>query len=100
MSIKDFVLILNGGPLRQGPFSVPIIDATGLTGLYQLTFESYIGLATGPPTADNQGGSTMSGPNTAPITESLKKQGLKLDRRVAPIQKLIVDHIDKTPTEN
>jgi len=31
---------------------------------------------------------------------SLKKQGLVLDRRKVPYEKLVVDHIEKTPTEN
>jgi uncharacterized protein (TIGR03435 family) len=31
---------------------------------------------------------------------SLKKQGLRLEKRRVPYEKLVVDHIEKTPTEN
>ena len=46
----------------------------------------------GPPPADPSGNST--------IAEALGKQGLKLEKTKAMVQQLIVDHVEKTPTEN
>ena len=34
------------------------------------------------------------------ISPSLEKQGLRLERTTVPVEKLIVDKLDKTPTEN
>jgi len=47
-----------------------------------------------PTAADPCGDTTMA------AMSSLKKQGLVLDRRKVPYEKLVVDHIEKTPTEN
>jgi uncharacterized protein (TIGR03435 family) len=32
--------------------------------------------------------------------EGLKKLGLQLDQRKAPVEVLVVDHLEKAPTEN
>jgi uncharacterized protein (TIGR03435 family) len=32
--------------------------------------------------------------------EGLKKLGLQLDQRKAPVEVLVVDHMEKAPTEN
>lgn len=45
------------------------------------------------PTASDPGGS-----NT--IYSSVEKLGLRLEERKAPVEQLIVDHMEKTPTEN
>ena len=41
-----------------------------------------------------------SDPSGSSIQVSLGKQGLKLLRKNAPLEKLVIDHIEKTPTEN
>ena len=86
----------------------PLIDATGLTGKYdldiQLTEEDYrammirAALSAGmqlPPQAlqalDSGGGS---------LSAALKPLGLKLDSRKAPVEMLVVDSALKTPAEN
>lgn len=50
--------------------------------------------ANGPATAADPGGSGSS------LNDALGSMGLKLESRKAPIDQLIVDHIEKTPTEN
>jgi uncharacterized protein (TIGR03435 family) len=34
------------------------------------------------------------------VYAAVQKDGLKLERRRAPVQQLIVDHVEKTPTDN
>ncbi|MFZ0961971.1 MAG: TIGR03435 family protein, partial [Terriglobia bacterium] len=34
------------------------------------------------------------------VFASVKKLGLKLEPRKAPVEQLVIDHVEKTPTEN
>jgi uncharacterized protein (TIGR03435 family) len=69
--------------------SRPVIDQTGLTGLYDFTLHWAFS------TAD-----TENGDNAASFREALKNQlGLELKPARAPIDILIVDHVDH-PSEN
>jgi uncharacterized protein (TIGR03435 family) len=92
----------------------PVVDMTGLKGEYQVTLE----LALGDLTHAVQGagipipGATVSLGSAAPgvlgasepsgssIFTSVQKLGLKLDARKAPIPFIVIDHYEKTPTEN
>ncbi len=53
--------------------------------------------AAGRPEA--AGPATESTPTTS-IFQSLQKLGLKLDPRKSAIEFLVIDHVNKTPTEN
>jgi uncharacterized protein (TIGR03435 family) len=46
------------------------------------------------------GGLNMSEPSGGSIAQAIQKLGLKLDARKIPIETLIVDQIEKTPTED
>jgi uncharacterized protein (TIGR03435 family) len=84
----------------------PVIDETGLTGFYNFTLEF------SPEDMANMKGGVMRmagpseagpAPEAAPggsIFQSVQKLGLKLEPRKAPIEFLVVDHVEKTPTEN
>jgi uncharacterized protein (TIGR03435 family) len=68
----------------------PVLDATGLKGKYDFTL-SWAGSTTVVPESDN-------GPT---IFSALQNQlGLKLEPKKAPAEVLVIDHIEKTPTEN
>ena len=68
----------------------PVNDATGLKGKYDFILKWIEDR--GRPSADD------SGPN---IFEALQAQlGLKLESKKAMVDVLVVDHIEKTPTEN
>jgi uncharacterized protein (TIGR03435 family) len=103
----------------------PVIDATNLTGFYKMTMELPMevyrnsalnrpmpadvaaGLGTTPfsrsgtaaPAGDTPTG-TASDPAGKVIFSAVEKLGLKLERRKAPIETLIIEHIEKNPTEN
>jgi uncharacterized protein (TIGR03435 family) len=104
------ILQMGGGEGRQ------VVDMTGLKGNYQVAVD--ISLADIMAMARAQGvnlpmappGGGAAGAPTAPeasdpgggssVFASVKKLGLKLEPRKAPVEQLVVDHVEKTPTEN
>jgi uncharacterized protein (TIGR03435 family) len=101
MSLDDFVTRLNRTEVHSGHLALPVVNRTGLDGLYQITVETYMGLATWPP--DDTGDSALPTPPSAgagPFLESLARQGLHLERRTAPMKRVFIDSIEKLPSEN
>jgi uncharacterized protein (TIGR03435 family) len=87
----------------------PVVDMTGLAGVYdfvlQLTPEDYramlIRSAISAGVSLPQEALHWADGNTADsLAASLESLGLKLERRKAPIETLIVDKASKTPTAN
>ena len=96
----------------------PVIDLTELKGSYQLALDLSMdeirnvartagivapGLAGGgdpgkPP--GSEGAPTASDPSGGSIFASVQQLGLKLEPRKAPLDFIVVDHAEKTPTEN
>lgn len=95
----------------QGMVGRPVRDATGLSGKYdfELSFAPTAGqslMPGGPPIRlpppggpDSAGAAPEdSGPT---IFAALQDQlGLKLESKKGPVDTLVIDHIEKTPTEN
>jgi uncharacterized protein (TIGR03435 family) len=93
-----------------------VVDMTGLKGYYAVSIELSIadlmsvarssGMAPPPP----PGGSASAGAGPAAaasdpgggtsILQSVEQMGLKLEQRKAPVEQLMIDHVEKTPTEN
>lgn len=102
----------------QGMVGRPVNDATGLKGKYdfELTFSgSGSGMLLGrgmmpggppPPPPGGPGGPgapvEISPDDSGPtIFTALQEQlGLKLDAKKGPVEIVVIDHIEKTPTEN
>lgn len=93
----------------------PVVDMTGLKGKYQVALDISLGDLTHavqgagipiPGATVSLGSSAGPGvlgasePSGSSIFTSVQKMGLKLDARKAPIAFLVIDHYDKTPTEN
>jgi uncharacterized protein (TIGR03435 family) len=79
----------------------PVVDMTNIQGQYDFDLlfspESTVGMM--PPPGGERPSSTPS--EGAPsIYDSVERYGLKLEPRKAPMEILIVDHIERTPTEN
>ena len=75
---------------------LPIVDQTGLTGRYDyfLDINAYV-----TPEMRNQAGPPLEAPSI--IASALQEQlGLKVDAKKMPMEVLIVDKMEKTPTEN
>jgi uncharacterized protein (TIGR03435 family) len=91
-----------------------VVDMTDLKGSYEVGIDFSVadlmamvqaqGIDVGGAAA---GAAGAAGANTAPtpgggtsITDAVQALGLKLESRKAPLEQLIVDHIEKTPTGN
>jgi uncharacterized protein (TIGR03435 family) len=87
----------------------PVVNMTGLTGRYdfdlEFTQEDYMAMlirsaiaagVTLPPEALRM----LSGSSGDSLLNALEKLGLKLENRKAPLEVLVIDHIEKAPTEN
>ena len=74
----------------------PVIDETGLKGRYDLT----VNLAKYASEMQPGAGAVPPDPLSL-ITAALEGElGLKLESRKMPLDQIVVDHIEKTPTEN
>ena len=72
----------------------PVLDRTGLTGRFDFTLEF-------APTGMFARISPDDGVSGPLLANALEKQlGLKLERTKGPSKVLVIDHIEKTPTEN
>jgi uncharacterized protein (TIGR03435 family) len=76
------------------PLSSPIIDMTGLDGRYHVTLKVSSGSFIGVDPAD------MESLTLKAFNDGLQKIGLKLESRKGSIETIVVDHVEKTPTEN
>lgn len=75
----------------------PLMDATGLTGKYDYT----IFWSTTATDAVRRGTPATDDPDGPSIFDAVQDQlGLKIEKRKGPVQMLVVDHIEKKPTEN
>jgi uncharacterized protein (TIGR03435 family) len=75
----------------------PLTDATGLTGKYDYTI-----LFSRPATTAALGFNPAADPGDGlSIFDAVQEQlGLKIEKRKSPTQMLVVDHVEKKPTEN
>lgn len=87
----------------------PVVDMTGLQGQYEFdlvfapeTMHGMPGpLRAGPPPGDG-GAAPAEAPAEAAdtISDAVQRYGLKLEPRKAPVEIVVVDHIEREPTEN
>ncbi|MDR3700045.1 MAG: TIGR03435 family protein [Candidatus Sulfopaludibacter sp.] len=88
LSMEEFAAILSR-LVRQ-----PVTNATGLTAKYDFTLSwamEGMALPGSAPSSD-------SGPT---IFAALQEQlGLKLEQKKGPVDRIVIDHIDKAPSEN
>jgi uncharacterized protein (TIGR03435 family) len=94
----------------------PIVDQTGLKGKYSLVLEfrredlMALAAAMGQAPAAGGDGAGAPGSGAAPaaadpsggssIFKSMDKLGLKLESTKAPVAMMVIDHVEKVPTEN
>jgi uncharacterized protein (TIGR03435 family) len=69
----------------------PVVDMTGLTGVYDFKLEW----------VPDESKSTAGGPSGPSIFTALQEQlGLRVRARKVPLEILVVDHVEREPTEN
>ncbi len=122
-----FISINNGSPLARtvakgfsmGEFAArlgqmlrhPVIDKTGLTGRYDFNLEFTMDPASLPPPPPLPGGGAPPPPPPPAAAEAVapgstiesaveKQLGLKLTKSKAPLDVIVVDHAERTPTAN
>jgi uncharacterized protein (TIGR03435 family) len=91
----------------------PVVDETGLKGNYQMVLDltiddlraaaksAGVAIPGGPGAGDSKSpGDAASTPGGGGILGSIAAMGLKIETRKAPIDVIIIDHIEKAPTEN
>jgi uncharacterized protein (TIGR03435 family) len=88
-----------------GSIDRPVVDMTGIEGYYDGALDvSLADMAAMAKSgeADRAAGVIAADPNggALPLTEAIQELGLKLESRTAPVEQLIVDHVEKTPTGN
>jgi len=54
----------------------------------------------GPGTAPAGGAPAASDPSGTSIFQAVQQLGLRLEPRKAPVETIIIDHVEKAPTEN
>jgi uncharacterized protein (TIGR03435 family) len=113
ISMEGFAKMMNRLMSAGGTSSKQVVDMTGLKGNYSLSFElslaelmaiaqnSGLNIPRQGPAPDPAAVASASDPvGGSSIYESVQALGLKLESRTAPVLKLVVDHAEKTPTEN
>ncbi len=85
----------------------PVVDMTGLTGLYQMSLDPSPddmrnmmrshGMNVRPPAAPADDAADTSGSS---MFTAVQQYGLKLESRKASLEVIVVDHLEKSPTEN
>jgi uncharacterized protein (TIGR03435 family) len=82
--------------------SRPVIDATALQAKYDFTL-TYLPEGA-PPPDPGSGGGTPTVPEAEPLPDifgAVQAQlGLKLEPKKGPVETIVVDHVEKTPTGN
>lgn len=105
MTLKGLALMLTS---LGGGNGRPVVDMTGLTGHYELAVD--FSLSDLVASLHDQGidipvrpggGSDASEPGgDSTVSDALAKLGLKLEKSKAMIEQLVIDHVEKLPTEN
>jgi uncharacterized protein (TIGR03435 family) len=87
--------------LLTGQAGGPVANLTGLTGKYDVSLYWVAGHAL-PAAAPAAGGAPLPESEPGPTLEqALQDQlGLRLEQKKGPMEFLVVDHLEKTPTEN
>jgi uncharacterized protein (TIGR03435 family) len=111
MTMSGFADMLTQFSMLGGAGDKQVVDMTDLKGNYEVAFDFNLsdliamaraqGMdvpagagATSPIAASDPGGASST------LFAAVSALGLKLEQRKAPIEQLIIDHIEKAPTEN
>jgi uncharacterized protein (TIGR03435 family) len=90
----------------------PVVDMTELKGNYQVTLDlsmddlkniaraAGMTMPGGPGGNGGQGLADASDPSGSTIFVSIQQMGLKLEARKAPLPFIVIEHLQKSPTEN
>lgn len=99
ISIPELVLVLTTNVDR------PVLDKTGLTGLYQFKVElppdaRAVRMMIAAGTTTTVKGTPLTDPTGISVFKALEGLGLKLEQRRSPVDVVVVDKLNATPTSN
>lgn len=106
MTMADFAERLQF--IAPGYVHSPVLDATGLKGSYDFSL-SFSPVQAAQPGGGGRGGDAAAAPSegaadpngAVTLSEAIDRQlGLKLELQKRPVQVLVIDHIERKPTEN
>ncbi len=97
---KNRASILDGGTKAIADYlgnaiGSPVEDRTGLTGIYDVHLEFVP-----DPSGTEPTGAAASDPGTGIFDAVQSQLGLKLTPKKVPVETLVIDHLEKVPTEN
>lgn len=112
-TMSAFADMLTQMTQMNGGAGVQVVDMTGLTGHYAVALDIPIADLIKMAKAAGLGGAADEGPRSesaipeasdpggsSSVFDAVKALGLKLERRKAPTEQLVIDHVEKVPTEN
>jgi uncharacterized protein (TIGR03435 family) len=112
VTMSGFAAMLTQFSQMGGAGGRPVVDMTGLKGNYQVALDfslaelmamarSVMPDLAGAAAPAGEPAATASEPGGASsIFAAVKALGLRLEQRKAPIEQLVIDHVEKTPIEN
>jgi len=79
-----------------------VVDKTNLKGSYEASFDIAMDGPPPPPApgAGEGGGPALAAPRINPMLSAVEQMGLKLEPQKDQVEMLVIDHIEKVPTEN
>jgi uncharacterized protein (TIGR03435 family) len=93
--IADLAVIAGNG------LSPAVLDMTGMKGRYQVDLTvSQADLIAFLTSSGPKDPASIQDAQRSMVQEGLRKLGLQLESRKAPVETIVVDHLEKTPTEN
>jgi len=79
----------------------PVINKTELKGYYDFTFDLSIAEMMRAQGAGGGGGTEASDPGGGmSMEDSIQRLGLKMEPEKAPVEQVVVAHVEKMPSEN
>jgi uncharacterized protein (TIGR03435 family) len=97
ITIPELVIVL------KGQVDLPVIDMTGLKGAYEVSLPvpaPSLNTALAARSAGVDSSAQASDPSGVNIFKSVETLGLKLEKGKGPVERIVVEHVEKTPTEN
>jgi len=98
---KNRASVLNGGTQAIADYlgnaiGSPVEDRTGLSGIYDVHLE----FVPGPSGTEPNATAAAAEPGTGIFDAVQAQLGLKLTPQKVPVETLVIDHVEKVPTEN
>jgi len=91
--LADLLTIVGIGP-------DPVVNATGQQGRYQISLEMSMAELKELLTSETRVPGDRQSALLKAARDGLKKSGLQLERRKVPVEMLVIDNLEKTPSEN